>query len=178
MKTLGFVINCTEKDEALANHLPLRIKFFYPDSEIIIIKDDPRLKKTDTVGQWIARYLTALSTDLIVKIDPDTEVLAKAKVPFDGDVFCAKKWRSSNESRRYMPHAGVIGFSRKSAIRIAKEAVKPEYVDYPTTRDDYNEEIVLRAIFLKLELDVQDRLDFHCGLKRYNAPVFASFRHP
>jgi hypothetical protein len=178
MQAIGFVINWVEQEQQQVETLESALKAIYPDCLIEKIEDFPSLKNQATVGLWIARYLSAIKTDLIIKIDPDTEVIQKPKVRFTGDVFCAKKWRSSFKKRDYMPHAACVGFTREAAAKIAKECLKQDYVNFPLTTDDYNEEIVLKAVLEILRLDVHDRLDFHCGAARYDAPGFVSFRHP
>lgn len=177
MQALGFVINYVDADKSDADKMRFELARIYPEASVVMIYDNPRLKTPKTVGHWIARYLTALETNVIIKIDPDAEIIDRPKIRFSGNVFCCKKWRSVSGVRGYIPHAGVIGFSKECAYRVAQEAIKPEYENYPKTRDDYNEEIVLKAIFEKLKINVQDRVDFHCGISRYNGPGHVSFRH-
>lgn len=167
--TLSFVVNHIDEDTtpimtSLAEH--------YPDCAISLIKDgDPvRLKTRARIGEWIARYMKVgidSGADYFIKIDPDAKVVRRLRHPLMGDVACSKNYFPIKEGRDFLPRSGIIAFKRDAARKIHDEVLLDRYVNFPGTRDDYQEDIVLNQAFRRLGLVVADRPDFACGAERF-----------
>lgn len=186
MKTdqkIAFVINIYQEPAETVSALQASLTQFYPDVPIVIVPDGRhgRLKTPEHAGRWISRYLDwgmASNPDWLVKIDPDAVVKRRIIVPFRGDVQCAKKRFKLKDREDFFPHAGVIAYSREAATKIREEALNERYINYPGTRHDYQEEILIKAICAKLGLSINDRPDFQCGLRRNRNPnPLATFIH-
>ncbi len=156
---------------------------FYPDSTVTIVPDGRhgRLKTPEYAGRWISRYLDwgmASNPDWLIKIDPDATVKCRMVVPLHGDVQCAKKRFKLKDREHFFPHTGVIAYSRDAATKIREEALNERYINFPGTRHDYQEEILIKAICARLGLSINDRPDFQCGTRRNRNPdPLAAFIH-
>lgn len=179
---LAFVINVYQEPAEQVAALEAALAQFYPDAPIVTVPDGRhgRLKTPQHAGRWISRYLDwgmASNPDWLIKIDPDATVKRSMIVPLRGDVQCAKK-RFTLKREHFYPHAGVIAYSREAANKIRVEALNERYINYPGTRDDYQEEILIKAICENLNLSIMDRPDFQCGLRRNQTPnPLATFVH-
>lgn len=169
--TLSFVVNHVDEDtdpilSSLVEH--------YPDCLVTLIKDgDPvRLKTRARIGEWIARYIKAgidSGADYFIKIDPDATVVRRLVKPLMADVACSKNYIPLKVGRDFLPRSGVIAFKRDAARKIHDEVLLDRYVNFPGTRDDYQEDIVLGQAFRRLGLLVADRPDFACGAERFGS---------
>lgn len=173
MSTISFVINTHDEPAEQISALSDALAKFYPGAPITIAPDGkggrPRLKTRAHAGRWISRYLDwglAPNTDWLVKIDPDAQVLRAITEPFKGDVQCAKKTYVLKGREYFYPQTGVIAFSGAAARAIREQALSPRYQNFPGTRDDYQEEIIIRDICQQLGLKITDRPDFMIGLRR------------
>jgi hypothetical protein len=178
--TLSFVVNHVDEDTApilnsLAEH--------YPDCAISLIKDgDPvRIKTRARIGEWIARYMKIgidSGTDYFIKIDPDAQVVYRLRHSLTGDVACSKNYFPLKNGWDFMPRSGVIAFKREAARKIHDEVLLDRYVNFPGTRDDYQEDIVLNQAIRRLALTVADRPDFACGAERFDKiTAITAFAH-
>jgi hypothetical protein len=182
---IHFVMNVRSETKDQVRGMKESISHFYQNSGLTIIEDGagglPVLKTREGIGRWISRYMDwgmANNPDWLIKIDPDAKIIRAMQIPLTGNVCCAKKTYSIKGVERFMPHAGVIAFSRDAARGIQGEAVSRRYVNYPETRDDYQEEIVLKAICEEIGIEITDRPDFLCGKRRASLPTdSASFWH-
>jgi hypothetical protein len=167
--TLSFVVNHIDEDTtpimvSLAEH--------YPDCAISLIRDGVPvpLKTRARIGEWIARYMKIgidSGADYFIKIDPDASVIRRMKLPLMADVSCSKQYIPLKNGRDFMPRSGVIAFKRDAARKIHDEVLLDRYVNFPGTRDDYQEDIILNQAFRRLGLVVADRPDFACGAEKF-----------
>lgn len=173
MNSIAFVINTHEEPVKMVSDLSDALNRFYPGAPITIVPDGrggrPRLKTRATAGRWISRYLDwglAPNTDWLVKIDPDAQVLRAITEPFTGDVQCAKRTYVLKTREYFQAQTGVIAYSREAAMKICEASLGARYQNFPGTRDDYQEEIIIRDICQQLRLKITDRPDFMIGARR------------
>lgn len=185
MSTIAFVINTYEEPPELVASVTDALKKFYPDAPVTIVPDGKggrtRLKTRATAGRWISRYLDwglASNPDWLVKIDPDAAVLRAITEPFTGDLQCALRTFKLKNHEYWFPMSSVLAYSREAAMRMRQEALSPRYQHFPGTRDDYQEDIIVKDLAQQLGLKITDRPDFMIGAKRNKEGVEnPSFAH-
>ncbi len=182
---ITFVVNYCDKDFHLLDKSLENLRKFYPNAKIVSIHDVPHLKTRFDIRFWIERYLRSallFDFDYVIKVDPDAECRGTLKIEGSPDVFCVKKFYKTKPHggpvvMEFMPHAGVIGFSKEFVYRMFPLLENPRYINHPFTRDDYQEEIILQDIFKKTNAVVQDRLDFECSIKRSTLPEITFYHY-
>src|SRR5208282_923089 len=116
--SVAFAVNFY-KDQRLANQTVTDLRRFYPESPILTFDDSKqRLKLSQFAGRWTERYLKAFlqtDADIVVKLDPDTAVLRRARYFPDAEVF--------GEHVDGQVLGGAIGYSRDCARRIIKSGL-------------------------------------------------------
>jgi hypothetical protein len=124
---LVFVLN-TYRDQADAALCLRELQQFYPLAQVLVISDLPpnRLKTCDHGGQWMLRYMQqflATDGDVLIKIDPDSEVRrtvgAFPDAPIFGQVISGRL------------AGGTLGFSRAGVEQIVNSnlLLDPRYTD-------------------------------------------------
>lgn len=102
------------KDERPAISALADLKRFYPESPTLTFDDSKeRLKLAQFAGRWTERYLQSFldtDADTLIKIDPDTAVLRRAKGFPDSDIF------GTHVDGQVL--GGCIGYSREGARQI------------------------------------------------------------
>jgi hypothetical protein len=204
------------KDQANAALRLAELKKFYPAASVVSISDgvdDPaysaqckslgvtyilgeRLKLPAHAGAWTQRFLTyflAGTADTIIKIDPDTQVLAPAPAPAfpTGDVF-GPLLKPSHKLQRF--NGAVQGFTRKAAIRITSSGLlmNAEYADLKYSYQRFSakyakpgetvenqpiscQDAILWSVVNRLSLTVTDFPEVQIKGRRVTNP---SFIHP
>lgn len=109
---LLFVTNVF-RDQSLADRLAQQLAAHYPEAQALFIPDEPRLK-TILTGEWTQRYLEVslnYGPDIIIKLDPDTCVWRRTKIP-DAD------WFGEISACRTFIHGYACGFSKTAATKL------------------------------------------------------------
>lgn len=119
-RKVAFAVNSYEKDRELALRTIDALQKVYPDSPIIHVLDEPRLKFPQFCGQWTERWMRqtlATGADVFVKIDPDTRAYRKADFP-DAEMFGQTAPPDAYWGIEGVTMGGAMGLSRQATQRI------------------------------------------------------------
>ena len=190
---ITFIINYHGEPVSAVEVRVAKLKEFYgADVRVFILGDGvayqgpsesmafPCMKLPENGGAWTHRYLKFFlehsSAPYLIKIDPDTQVLAQANDLPDTDcVFCRVREVLHGRILFRFPAGGALGFTRGMAeTLVAGEYFLQDRYKSDVRYGNYND-LMLRDIVQRNGLNLVDRPDFCCGGRPLHSG--ASFHH-
>lgn len=173
------------------------LRWAYPGCQVIFIEDGgrhymiagvpsitgERLKTPENGGRWTNRYLSlflAQSTfDILIKVDPDTEVIKPASnFPKGNVIFSSVYTHNLGHGRTWrVPHGGALGFTRDAAREILsmRTMLNPRFINNP--RYGQWNDVMLADVIEWRNMNLLERQDFACGPMKFIGPE-TTFTHP
>lgn len=118
---LAFAMTYCSRDKQLAQDSSAALKTLYPQAQVLLIEDNPRLKLPQFSGQWTERWMKqALTTgaDIIVKVDPDTRALAAVTNWPITDIFGQVSPDKTYHNLTGVLYGAAIGFKASTVKKI------------------------------------------------------------